>query len=118
MRSLFEKNLMRMKQELTDLKTAHRRGLGTIRYYRYRITISTSTYGFYYIKGYIADGEPTWPLVMALARGNDPTVRAASAESTQSGTSFIEAEIYAGEQSTVTVDIISSSALSRLELES
>ena len=33
MRSLFEKNLMHMKQELTDLKTAQKRGLGTIRFY-------------------------------------------------------------------------------------
>lgn len=33
MRSLFEKNLLRMKQELTDLKTATKRGLGTIRFY-------------------------------------------------------------------------------------
>lgn len=31
--SLFEKNLMRMKNELTDLKTASKRGLGTIRFY-------------------------------------------------------------------------------------
>lgn len=33
MRSLFEKNLMRMKSELRDLKTAQKRGLGTIRFY-------------------------------------------------------------------------------------
>ena len=33
MRSLFEKNLMRMQSELRDLKTAQKRGLGTIRFY-------------------------------------------------------------------------------------
>lgn len=31
--SLFEKNLMRMRSELTDLKTANKRGLGTVRFY-------------------------------------------------------------------------------------
>lgn len=33
MRSLFEKNLMRMQSELRDLKTAQKRGLGTVRFY-------------------------------------------------------------------------------------
>lgn len=31
--SLFEKNLKRMQSELTDLKTANKRGLGTVRFY-------------------------------------------------------------------------------------
>lgn len=33
MKSLFEKNLLRMRGELRDLKTAQKRGLGTIRFY-------------------------------------------------------------------------------------
>jgi len=40
MRSLFEKNVERMRSELTDLKCAQKRGLGTIRFYQKTLTMS------------------------------------------------------------------------------
>lgn len=45
MRSLFEKNLLRMKSELTDLKTAQKRGVGTIRFYSItkQVTVTAGT---------------------------------------------------------------------------
>lgn len=117
MRSLFEKNLMRMKQELTDLKTAHRRGLGTIRFYRHRITTAINQYDYIVIKGTLAADEPGFPLVMALVRGNDTSVQPAAVMDTWSKEGYVEAEIYAGLQTSVTVDIICSSAISSLEVE-
>lgn len=44
MRSLFEKNIDRMRAELTDLKTAQKRGLGTIRFYQKTLTVTLQAY--------------------------------------------------------------------------
>ena len=44
MRSLFEKNIDRMRAELTDLKSAQKRGLGTIRFYRKTLTVTLSAF--------------------------------------------------------------------------
>ncbi len=38
--SLFDKELMRMEQEVRDLKTIHQRGLGTTRFYTYEREIT------------------------------------------------------------------------------
>lgn len=69
MQSLFEKNLIRMKQELTDLKTIHQRGLGTVRFFQKSIDITKTTYTTYRVKATIADGEPEWPLISCYAYG-------------------------------------------------
>lgn len=44
MRSLFEKNIDRMRAELTDLKAAQKRGLGTIRFYQKTLTIALTAF--------------------------------------------------------------------------
>lgn len=116
MRSLFEKNLMRMKQELTDLKTAHRRGLGTIRFFRHRITFTTSTLNYVTIRGNIADGEPGHPLVQVYARGTNDSAPTAYGMRCESHTGYILAVISSGYQTTITADIFCSSALSSLEV--
>jgi hypothetical protein len=69
MTSLFEKNLMRMKRELTDLKCAHQRGLGTIRFFQKSIDVKHTTLSTYTVKATIADGEPEWPLISCYAIG-------------------------------------------------
>ena len=56
MRSLFEKNLMRMKQEITDLKSVNKRGLGTVEFFRYRTSFSATAGNYYSISGTIATG--------------------------------------------------------------
>lgn len=68
MRSLFEKNLLRMKRELTDLKTVHQRGLGTVRFFT-KSEEFEKTADIIPIKATIADGEPEWPLFTFTATG-------------------------------------------------
>lgn len=48
--SLFDRELMRMEQEVRDLKTIHQRGLGTTRFYVYerQITIPSGIFWFYF----------------------------------------------------------------------
>lgn len=110
MRSLFEKNLLRMKSELTDLKTVHQRGLGTIEFFRYRTTFQAAANSFYTVTGNIATGEPSKPLITALASHSsgraDAIVRNAYSE-----TSTVSARIFSRRAGTITVDIISSSVL-------
>lgn len=108
--SLFEKNLKRAKQELTDLKTAHERGLGTIRFFRYRLTFAVSSMTVVEITANVDTGEPGRPLTIVLARG---TNRATSVQSqtVRSGTSQIVAHVGCYQNDTAVVDFISSSAL-------
>lgn len=110
MRSLFEKNLMRMKQELTDLKTVHNRGLGTIEFFRYRTTFQASANSFNYVTGTIATDEPGNPLVTALASHSSGNADAIVRSSYSNG-SGVGATIFCRKAGTVTVDIISSSVL-------
>ena len=70
MRSLFEKNLLRMKRELTDLKTVHQRGLGTVRFFTKSETITRTASGMF-IKATIEDSEPEWPLFSVYATGKN-----------------------------------------------
>jgi len=110
MRSLFEKNLMRMKQELTDLKTVHQRGLGTVEFFRYRVTVTTTGASFFTIRGTIADGEPGYPLVMGLAKGPNNSAAVISREASSTSTTA-QCLFYARSATTATVDLICSSVL-------
>lgn len=75
MQALFEKNLIRMKQELTDLKTAHNRGLGTIRFFRYEYSFTTvSAHKYHYVKANIIAGEPERPFVQPAEKGDGTNV--------------------------------------------
>lgn len=69
--SLFEKNLKRMKQELTDLKTAHNRGFNTIQFFKKEATfnINANTLALFYAD--IATGEPEWPIYQPFASSPD-----------------------------------------------
>lgn len=72
MQSLFEKNLLRMKSELTDLKTVHRRGLGVIRFYEKSVTFtvpSASGTRVVAITATVADDEPEWPVYSFFVKG-------------------------------------------------
>lgn len=110
MRSLFEKNLLRMKRELTDLKTAHKRGLGTVEYFRYRVTVTTTGASFFTIRGTIAPGEPGYPLVIGLAKGPNDSADAIVMDSSSNSTTA-QASFFARSATTATVDLICSSVL-------
>lgn len=116
MQSLFEKNLMRMKQELTDLKTVHNRGLGTVEFFRYRTSFNATAGNFYTVSGTIADGEPGSPLAIGLARG-DEDLAAVSVRGTHVTATKVTCSIFCRRSTTATVDIISSSVLNGIARE-
>lgn len=119
MRSLFEKNLVRMKSELRDLKTAHNRGLGTVKFFRYRIslTVSSSVTWMQYVKADIVSGEPGNPFVQALTRSSTGKYRAFDYDIISgASTVTVVVESWGGPQ-TVTLDIISSSVLTNLRID-
>lgn len=65
--------LKNMTREVRDLKTAHERGLGTTRFYRYSISIMAQANTGYSFVARVADGEPQTPVIIALARVEEPT---------------------------------------------
>lgn len=69
MTSLFDKELTEMEREVLELKTIHRRGLGTTRFYSADIEKNHDI--FTDITVQIADGEPT-PAIVTIA-ANIPT---------------------------------------------
>lgn len=111
--SLFEKNLKRAKQELTDLKTAHERGLGTIRFYRYSVSFSVSSMTIYRIAADVVSGETGRPLAIVLAKGSSHPAGVQN-QIVRSGTSQVTATIACYYNDTATVDIISSSMLENI----
>lgn len=116
--SLFEKNLMRMKNELRDIKTVHDRGLGTVKFFRYRITQAhTSGTKLQYFKADIAAGEPEHPFVEGLSRSSTGKFHSAC-YSVDSGATTVTVvfECWSGPQ-TLTYDIISSSVLTNLRFD-
>lgn len=107
--SLFEKNLIRAKNELRDLKTVHQRGLSTIRFYRYTLTVAVPS-GYSQFRAPVADGEPARPLFVAMARGTTTkTVRDVRQGYTNATT--LNATVFSYGADTITVDFISSSML-------
>lgn len=107
--SLFEKNLIRAKNELRDLKTVHQRGLSTIRFYRYTLTADVPS-GYSTFQAIVATGEPSRPLFVAMARGTSTkTVRDVSQGYTDATT--LNVSVFAMQADTITVDFISSSVL-------
>lgn len=61
----FERNINYMLQEVRDLKTAHKRGLGMTRFYHYGLEIYVEPNRTYSFVADLADGEPTNPFFMA-----------------------------------------------------
>ena len=67
--SLFEKRLKRMKSELTALKTAHQRGLGTIRFFSKSASFNSGNTNGFSCRATILSGEPEWPLFSVFVSG-------------------------------------------------
>lgn len=119
MRSLFEKNLLRVKRELTDLKTAHKRGLGTVKFFKYTVTFTASLSGtaLYYVKAGIKSGEPQRPYVQASSKSSRGDYATFEYDIT-SGTSEVEVIIESWRQNhTITCEIISSSELENVRFD-
>jgi len=119
MRSLFEKNLMRMKSELTDLKTAHKRGLGTVKFFKYTVQFTASLSGtaLYYIVANIKSGEPQRPYIQASSKSSRGDYACFEYDMT-SGTSTIQVVIESWEiNHTITCEIISSSELENVRFD-
>lgn len=115
--SLFEKNLKRMKQELTDLKTVHQRGLGTIRFFRYTFSFYASTqYIADIIRADIADGELAYPFIQAAEVTDDLNNTAtAGGFAYESGATEIAVKFYVNHPPRqVTIQITSTSVLKNL----
>ncbi len=70
--SLFDKELMRMEQEVRDLKTIHQRGLGTVKFFEAETAATLSTTASVRFQGTIATGEPADPLAISLVSFPEP----------------------------------------------
>ena len=55
-----------MTREARDLKTAHQRGLGTTRFYKYSLQIYADRASYYDFIARIATDEPTRPTAIAM----------------------------------------------------
>ena len=75
--SLFEQELLLMKQELRDLKTYCRKGLGTTRFYSKEITITATAGTYYDFTATTAPGEPS-PAFTTIFFTTNPYVRYAT----------------------------------------
>lgn len=64
--------IKRMQEELRDLKTAHERGLGTTRFYRYEIEIMAQAQTFYNFIARVADDEPQQPVIIPAMQTEAP----------------------------------------------
>lgn len=69
--SLFEKNLMRMKNELRDIKTVHDRGLGTVRFFKREKTFNLPANTQVLFSATIESDEPEWPVCQPFASSPD-----------------------------------------------
>lgn len=70
--SLFDKELLRMEQEVRDLKTIHQRGLGTVKFFETETTATLTTSGSIRFQGNIATDEPANPLAISLVNYPEP----------------------------------------------
>lgn len=68
--SLLDKELKRVEQELLDLKTSHKRGAGTTRFYTDEIKIDLAPWQFVKFQATVLDGEPTPAFISIYVSGN------------------------------------------------
>lgn len=112
--ALFERDLLKMEQEVRDLKTIHERGLGTIKFYEYtyQTTISQNTT----FRAMLTTGEPEYPLALAMANIQEPTGGAFILSAT--GRDFVLIAVIPSQISPLNVKIkmISSSKLDGIEV--
>ena len=64
--------LIHMTEEVRDLKTAHRRGLGTTRFYKYELEIYVTQGVFYDFIARIDPDEPANPIVIPEINLDEP----------------------------------------------
>lgn len=103
-----------MTREVRDLKTAHQRGLGTTRFYKYSLQIYVGAAEFYNFTARIADGEPTRPAAVAMMNLDEP-IDGANVSYLAIGTSTINFSVFSGwdtaDHTRLTVTLISSSKI-------
>lgn len=106
--------LIHMTEEVRDLKTAHQRGLGTTRFYKYSLQIYADRASYYDFVAIIATGEPTRPAAIAMMNLDEP-IDGANIGSLAIGTSTISFTIFTGwdvaDHTRLTVTLISSSKI-------
>lgn len=107
--SLFDRELMRMEQEVRDLKTIHQRGLGTTRFYVYerQITIPDE-YDWFYLQATVENTDLVPMAMLPFIEGQ--SARNFSIEFTSDG--FVVGSVAA--QGTVTIKIITSQPLATI----
>lgn len=110
--SLFEKRLKRMKRELTDLKCAHQRGLGTIRFFKASCTSAIAANTSALFEANIAQDEPTWPIFSIYASGPIGHAGIINVYEYDQTATRIRFYVQTSSATTVTVTVVSSSQLS------
>lgn len=74
MTSLFEQELLDMKREVRDMKTACQHGLGKTRFYSKEITIAAAAGTIYTFRATTAPGEPSPAFIMTFF-STSPSIR-------------------------------------------
>ena len=118
--SLFEKNLKRMQQELTDLKTVHQRGLGTIRFFQYEVSGTISQTSSYVIRADIVPGEIQHPFIQATVVSNNINTEPVSSFNYESNENNIQISVIYNMLSvpfSTTIRVTSTSQLRNIRLE-
>lgn len=64
--------LIHMTQEVRDLKTAHKRGLGTTRFYKYELEIYVAQGTFYQFIARVDPDEPANPIIIPEINLDEP----------------------------------------------
>lgn len=106
--------LIHMTQEVRDLKTAHQRGLGTTRFYKYTLQIYVGTADWYNFIARVATDEPERPAVNVLINIDEP-ILGASLSYLRIDSTDINFTVFSGWQTAdhtrLTVTLISSSKI-------
>lgn len=109
--SLFEKNLKRMKQELTDLKTVHERGFGTIRFFKASKTVSLGANTIQTFRATLAVGEPEWPVWQPFASSPNGLLTIKDVRFSNQTANTVEWQVVTNQAGTVTTGVIASSVM-------
>lgn len=112
--STLANKLIHMIEEIRDLKTAHQRGLGTTRFYKYSMQIYADRASYYDFVARIATDEPQRPAVIVMMNEDEP-IFGAYVASLSIGSTTTTFTIFSGTQiadhTRLTITIISSSKI-------
>lgn len=109
--SLFEKNLIRMKQELTDMKTVHDRGFGTIRFFKTSKTVSLNANTIHTFRATLAVGEPEWPVWQPFASSPNGLATIKDVRFANQTADTVEWQVVTNQAGEVTTGVIASSVM-------